>query len=216
MRGVPPVFAAVKQLYLLAWDYGVMLEFVWVPRSHEKLQYADYLSKRADATDWCFSRQFALHLVFDRLQRTPDIDCLASHAAHICDTYFSAIYDGQCVAVDGFRQHWARWPTPVLPPFPAKPLCWVFPPLSLAPQATRKVYYDRADAILVLPRTPPAPVARLLTAIGAQAAVTHRIMLTGPHARMVFPSPLVPPRAADGGWKTPLMAFVVFWPDPTA
>lgn len=91
MRGVPTLFAAVKQLYLLAWDCEIVLEFVWVPRFHEELQYADFLSKRPDPADRCFLRHFAQQLVFDRLHRSPDIDCLASHAVHMCTAYFSAI-----------------------------------------------------------------------------------------------------------------------------
>jgi hypothetical protein len=86
MRGVPPVFHAVKCLYLLAWEHGIALEFVWVPRSHETIRYADFLSKRLDPTDWCFSRTFARNLVFDVLHITPDIDCLASSSAHMCPT----------------------------------------------------------------------------------------------------------------------------------
>lgn len=210
MRGTPEVFQAVATLHLLAWQDGVMLEFVWVPRSHQFLQYADHLSKLQDPTDWCFSRTFAHTLIFEPLSTTPDIDCLASHSAHVCNTYFSELFDGHCCAVDGLRQPWDQWPSTVRATR-AKPLCWVFPPPSLALVATRKVLTDRADAILVLPRALPPTVDTVLHRIRAAAATTHMIPLTGPHRHMVFPSRRVPARAAAGGWKTPLMALVVFW-----
>jgi hypothetical protein len=214
MRGANPVFAAVKQLYLLAWDNDIMLEFVWVPRSHELLRYADFMSKLPDPTDWCFSRTFATHLVFHTIERTPDIDCLASSTAHMCPFYYSLVYDGSCAAVDGFRQPWNTWPdigNGVTSSRPGKPLCWVFPPPSLALTAARKIQAERADAILVIPRDTPAALVHILSSMTNTAARTREIMLTGPHQKMVFPSSRVPPRAADGGWKTPLKAFVVTW-----
>jgi hypothetical protein len=209
MRGVPRVFYAVKHLYLLAWEYGLALEFVWVPRSHEALQYADFLSKRLDPTDWCFSRTFARNLVFDVLNVTPDLDCLASSSAHMCPMYFSAVYDGSCAAVNGFRQRWDQWPKEPHPQ--RKPMCWVFPPPSLLLPAAKKILTEQANAILVLPADTPQNVAQMLTDMQRQATRTLELRLTGPHARMVFPSPRVPARAAYGGWKTPLKAFVVVW-----
>jgi hypothetical protein len=146
---------------------------------------------------------------FAVINMTPDIDCLASSSAHICSTYFSEVYDGSCAAVNGFRQRWDQWPQNPHPN--RKPLCWVFPPPSLALQTARKILTEQADAILVIPRETPMAVELMLRDMRRLATHTQAITLTGPHARMVFPSNRVPARAAHGGWKTPLMAFVVFW-----
>jgi ribonuclease HI len=210
MRGTPTVFAAVRTLYTFAWEQGVNLEFVWVPRTHELLTHADQLSKLEDPTDWGFSRKFAESQIFNVVHRKPSLDCLASAEVHMCETYFSTVFDGKCVAVDGMLQPWNTWPARAHHRT-GKPFCWVFPPQSLALPAALKIQRERADAVLVLPRQLTTALEQVLRATEEEAVFAQRFLLSGPHARMIFPSRRVPVRVAQGGWKTPMMAIVVSW-----
>jgi hypothetical protein len=142
---------AVRDLYIFAWECGLSLEFVWVPRSHVLLAHADHLSKLTDPADWGFSRGFAESQISNVIHRKPSLDCLASAAVHMCETYFSEVFDGKCVAVDGMQQAWNVCPTRAHH-HSGKPFCWVFPPPSLVLPAALKIHRERADAVLVLPR----------------------------------------------------------------
>lgn len=194
MSGKEPVFEEVKQLHLLAWEYGVQLSFVWVPREHEALVAADHLSKWQDKGDWRFARTLARQQVFD-VTGLPELDCMASKQAHMCDAYFSAVYDGKCLAVDGWLQDWSVWPKRA--GRSGKPRCWVFPPVSQVAAALSKVERDQANAIVVMPRSESAEVSRTL----ARLPVRRRIELNGPQRVMVTPTRRVPRAARAGGWK---------------
>ena len=109
MRGNESVFAEVRDLYLLAWAAEKCGSFMWVPGSHEELVVAVHLSKCEDGSDWQFSCTLAKQQIFED-GREADMDCLASTQAHMCASYFNAVYDGKCAAVDGLVQRWDRWP----------------------------------------------------------------------------------------------------------
>jgi hypothetical protein len=179
---------------------------VWVPREHEVLQCADALSKWQDAGDWKLSRTFAEQQVF-RVLGTPQLDCLASAGARMCDLYFSEMYDGGCVAVDGYRQHWGRWPARAGPMHGEKPLCWVFPPGGRLYEALTKIGRDQAEAIVVMPRCVSAACEARLR----ELPVVSTVLLKGPHAAMVQPTSRVPAQHSAGGWKMPMRACRVSW-----
>lgn len=204
MRGNVSVFREVRALYLVAWEVDVELTFVWVPREHAMLRAADELSKWQDKGDWRLSRAFACQQLFGLMGR-PDVDCLASKHAHIVPVYYSAVYDGGCAAVDGMLQPWDKWPQRASGA--GKPLCWVFPPVTMASAALRKVASEQAEAIVVLPRDETAEISELLHAL----PVRHRKQLCGPHAAMVTPTHRVPAHVAAGGWKVPLQAVRIAW-----
>lgn len=204
MRGNVSVFPEVRALYLAAWAAGVELTFVWVPREHAMLRAADDLSKWQDTSDWMLSRTFARQQLFG-LMGYPDIDCLASKHAHMCPVYYSAVYDGECAAVDGMLQPWDCWPVRV--PQPGKPLCWVFPPVKLVPAVLRKIHLEKAEAIVILPRDETPETCDCLKVL----PVRHRQDLCGPHQAMVVPTHRVPAHAAMGGWKMPLQAVRIAW-----
>lgn len=204
MRGNTSVFAEVKALYLLAWRASVELQFVWVPREHEMLRAADELSKWRDGSDWRFSRTFARQQLF-RVMGVPDIDCLASAQAHMCPVYYSAMYDGMCAAVEGMLQRWDVWPQ--RSNRRGKPLCWVFPPVTMIPAVLQKIKRERAEAIIVLPRELPADTQTELRRL----RLSHAVQLCGPHASMVVATSRVPQHASAGGWKVPLQAVRVTW-----
>jgi hypothetical protein len=210
MRGHGEVFEAVKTLHLLAWEMGLELSFVWVPREHEVLQAADLLSKSIDPGDWRFSRKFAAQQVFSKLG-TPDLDCLGSAWAHMCPVYFSEMFDGKCCAVDGFQQRWDAWPSRGGDQPAArrggKPLCWLFPPLSRLHATLVKIETDRAEAIVVLPRTLDVACETVLKRL----PVRQQVDVSGPHSVMVVATVRVPAQVAAGGWKTPLRACRVAW-----
>ena len=204
MRGSGQIFQEVCELHRLAWRTDVQLSFVWVPREHEALRAADSLSKWQDKGDWAFSRTFAAQQLFPSMGE-PDIDCLASSWASMCKRYYSAVYDGQCAAVDGLGQRWDQWPRRA--PGKGKPLCWVFPPVAMSAEALLKIERERAEAIVVLPRQGHAAVAEILQRLPISAEVA----ITGPHWAMVRPTSRVPTQTAAGGWRMPLKAVRVHW-----
>ena len=204
MRGRGQVFAEVCSVHLLAWRTAIDLSFVWVPREHEALRAADELSKWVDGSDWRFSRTLAEQQIFDNMG-CPDVDCLASAQAHMCKVYYSAMYDGQCAAVDGMAQPWNRWPRRASRA--GQPLVWVFPPVALIIEVLLKIERETAQAIVVLPRKATAQADAILDRL----PVTAERQLTGPHAVMVRPTSRVPRRYAAGGWKVPLRAVKIHW-----
>lgn len=206
MAGRGQVFEQVCALHVQAWKAEVELSFVWVPREHEALQAADALSKWVDQSDWRFSKQLAEQQLF-REMGVPDVDCLASAQAHMCEIYYSAMYDGHCVAVDGMAQRWDEWPGRAERSTGPQPLLWVFPPVSMLADALRKIEKERAAAIVVLPRQVSAAVAEVLVRL----PVVLEKLLSGPHRVMVRPTNRVPAQTAAGGWKMPLRAVLVKW-----
>lgn len=126
----------------------------------------------------------------------------------MCDVYFSDMYDGRCVAVDGMAQAWDAWPHRAGQHKPGRPLLWLFPPVSTLLNVLRKVETERAQAIVVLPRRVSAEVTTLLYGL----PIVHQRQLTGPHSVMVQPTSRVPAQTAVGGWKVPMQAVHVRWP----
>lgn len=121
----------------------------------------------------------------------------------MCSLYYSAVYDGQCVAVDGMVQPWDSWPQRAFRP--GKPLLWVFPPRALLVESLLKIEREQARAVVVLPRTVSAEVSDVLRRLPVQ----REVLLNGPHRVMVQPTRRVPAQAAGGGWKMPLRALLV-------
>jgi hypothetical protein len=175
MRGCPLVLEEVRKLYLLAWGHQLRLSFVWQPRSQRDLVRADLLSKRTDPSDWRLSRKFAREQIFPQLG-WPDVDCFASQEAHQVETYYAAVWDGKCKAVDGWAQNWAGWPEGI--GLPRRRLCFVFPPVHKVGEALSKINREMAEAILVCPVRPTSSQSE--SPVGESSGAGHRQTAGGP------------------------------------
>ena len=203
MAGNAAVFPAVRQLHLLAWQLQAMLSFIWQPRDSPELVLADGLSRLPDPTDFAFSQSIAQQQIFGPWGVMPTLDCFGSLNAQMCDTYFAAVNDGHCAAVNGLLQRWDQQPgTPGV-----KPLCWVFPPPSMLTTALRKICSERAEALVVCPQRLSEQAQHLLE----QLPQVQKRSCTAKHAGLVFPTRRVPQAVRAGGWKTPLQVIHVSW-----
>jgi hypothetical protein len=205
MRGCPLVLEEVRKLYLLAWGHQLRLSFVWQPRSQRDLVRADLLSKRTDPSDWRLSRKFAREQIFPQLG-WPDVDCFASQEAHQVETYYAAVWDGKCKAVDGWAQNWAGWPEGI--GLPRRPLCFVFPPVHKVGEALSKINREKAEAILVCPVRLRLSLSHQLESLPVRGTVR----LQGPHQVLMQPTRAVPAEVRTGGWKVALQAVRIAWP----
>ena len=208
MRSKPEVFAAVRQLYVLAMEHGIELTFDWVPREHPALVLADALSKLQDASDWRLSRTIGRQYLCQLGWPAPDVDVFGSAGAHFCFLYYSRECDGVCAGVDDLNQRWDRMPaqSAQVAAQPRKLMCWVFPPPALLMPALCKLQSERADALVVSALEPPVHEAALLRSLASQS-----VPLQAPHHVLVQPTRRVPREVAEGGWHTRLQLCRIVW-----
>ncbi len=153
MKGSPNVFPEVKKLYTFFASCDVHVDFVWYPRTHEWLQYADELSRIPDSSE-LFLRHKQFTLVCNRMHGGlawgwPILDVFAgaAHGQHHAKRYYTLHFAPGCFAVNAMHQSWARDAT-----VQGSSLLWVFPPFPLIGAVLDKLALEQVNAILILPK----------------------------------------------------------------
>lgn len=154
MKGTCNVFPEVKQLYVFAAMHDVHVDFVWVPRTHEWLQYADALSRLLDSSE-TFLRHNQFVFVCKLKHQgvawgwpTLDVFAGAAKGQHQVERFYTLHYAPGCLAVNAMHQCWAR----DAPIQNGHGLLWMFPPFELIGAVLNKLKVEQVDAILILPK----------------------------------------------------------------
>lgn len=215
MRGGPKVFPLVAQIYRLAAQQDLVLSFAWRRRTTEEVVRADSYSKLEDETDWRLSKSVLRSQVAQAAPQLvqagyfpPDIDMLASSAAHQVPYYVAKFWDGKCVAQDAFVQCWDRWPPGCLPNQHVKPCLFLFPAAADLTAVLMKMNRERPTAWLVCSRYLRDIDARYV----AQWPVKARFPLRCREvAHIVKPTAFNPAHKRGEQWRTPLQVLFVSW-----
>ena len=153
MAGHGPVLAEVRQIYLMAFQHDIEFLWQWLPRSHQLMQYADYLSKQPDEAAFVMlSPQFRnicstampnpahAHDPQNRRQvswGTPTLDVFGGSAAdeHKARLFYSEFSLPGSAGVNAFLHGWN------LKPAGAKyQLAWIYPRSHLVAAALRHLH----------------------------------------------------------------------------
>lgn len=153
MKGTCNVFPEVKRLYLFAAMHDVHVDFVWVRRTHEWLQYADALSRVPDSSEISLRHRQSELICKLRHQGFawgwPTLDVFAgAKGQHQVGRFYTLHYAPGCLAVNAMHQHWAR----DAQVHNAHSLLWLFPSFPLIGAVLNKLKVEQADAILIVPK----------------------------------------------------------------
>jgi hypothetical protein len=167
LRGKSETLMRAADIWKFIVDNDLQVSFVWQPRTTEEVMEADRLSKYDDPNDWRLSKGFLQAAVHERVHAhrlvmqedlmppwPTDIDMFASSAAHQVDAYVAEVWDGGCIAVDAWAQHWGEWPVHCQRQSQSRmqPVLFLFPPVSALSLVLHKMKRDRGTAWLVCPR----------------------------------------------------------------
>ena len=163
----PIVFKTVRELWELAFENDIELQFEWRRRTDPAIQVADELSKKEDGTDFRlttaafkFICQQPLALaVQQHLQREiwgyPTLDVFAAEENSKVTLFLSKYLCPRSAGVDGFTLPWQQHH---LTEPQQRPLVWAFyGPFSDPSQVIQKVLQEKVDTILVVPVEATAP-----------------------------------------------------------
>ncbi|XP_068204679.1 uncharacterized protein [Palaemon carinicauda] len=114
---------------------SILLEIEWIPRTmNEK---ADYLSKIIDIDDWGISFE-----IFDMIQArfgNIHIDWFAFEHNAKLNSYYSRYWSPTCNGIDAFSEHWGG------------KFGLFVPPITVITQVIKKMAFDKAVGVLVVP-----------------------------------------------------------------
>lgn len=142
MKGAPPIFAQVCQLYELLAPHDVDLSIEWRPREDAALQCADYLSKCTDVGDW----GLLPHAFAGALQALgcapPAVDWFAAPWNAHAPVFYTRFLCAGAAGADAFDFAWN---------LPAGQLGLICPPHTIIPRVLAKIAAEQASCILILP-----------------------------------------------------------------
>jgi hypothetical protein len=93
-----------------------------------------------DDIEWSIKGKIFVRII--RLLGSPQIDLFASRLNKKLDKFVSWRPDPASFAIGAFSLSWHKW------------YSYIFPPFSLLPAVLKKLQYERADAIVILPIWP--------------------------------------------------------------
>ena len=146
MMGKGETLAMVKDLYMLAAEYDVDLDFVWKPRTFAEIMKVDALSRIVDTSDFALTNKEFLRVCKLWGFPTGDVFAGAAHGFYKASRYFTLYYTPKTLVVNAMHQDWHR-----LGNSTGRLLLWIFPPFQLIGPAIKELLACRLDAILLLP-----------------------------------------------------------------
>lgn len=132
----------LQRLFNLSIDFGFHVQGVWEPR--ERLELANALSRKPDASDWGLSPQL-FQQVCKRFRVQPTWDLFASDVHHTANHFITRIYSPGCAGAQAFGLDWKR--------LVGTSIAWVFPPLRAMSSALTLVERFQINALVVLPNS---------------------------------------------------------------
>lgn len=216
MRGGKQVFPVVAQVLLFAREVGLVLSFVWQRRNTQEVVLADALSKLQDDSDWQLSKGVVKAQVHRDAQAwvergyfPPDIDMMASCAAHQVPQYVSLCWDGMCIAKDAMVQDWGRWPMNLQEANRECKLCiFLFPPHRLLTNVLWKIAVEQPTVWLVCSRYLRAIDERYVAALPIKAQFPLQCRDV---RHIVKPTRYNPAHKTGEQWHTPLQMLLITW-----
>jgi len=129
------------------WDLAISKD-IWISATHLPGKYnveADEESRKKDTQlEWKLSEQWFIKLC-SALSFKPEIDLFANRLNYQLKPFVSYRPDPEAMAVNSFLMNWTDWKF------------YAFPPFSIVSKTLQKVYFDRAEGIIIVPDWPNQP-----------------------------------------------------------
>jgi hypothetical protein len=123
------------QIFTVCLQNSINLKIEWIPR--ELNEKADYLSKIVDWDDWGVSKEI-VDIVTEKWGQL-EIDWFASSYNAKLPRYFSRFWNETCIGVDAFTENWGAY------------YGFFVPPISILCKVLRKMEFDKARGVLIIP-----------------------------------------------------------------
>ena len=177
---------------MLAFRLDIEFDFQWLPRTHNFMQLADYMSKQEDTAAFIINkgvlRRIKQRLVQGRTVTwgAPTLDVFGGSAAdeQAATLYYTEFCQPGSSGTNAFMHPWDRSDKPYQ-------LAWVFPPFSMVAPTLRHLLQRPVHAILVLPEGSRSwtPLLRLLPVVDDMPLGSQHVYHMGIRAPQAWRQP---------------------------
>ena len=133
----------VKLIWQFAKSNNLWLPATHIPGIFNKV--ADTESRKHEYNLQCKLNEIYFQQIPHWFGKSPEIDLFASRINYQIKPFLSYKPDPEAFAVNAFLLNWNRW------------FFYAFPPFCLISRILQKVYFDKAEGIIVVPKWPNQP-----------------------------------------------------------